>query len=83
MKSDQWNKDRILEVVDSKKTTSVPLPGPVTVILLYWTVNADADGHVIFKNDIYNRDGLILTGLKRPFRFRKGPILDATAGATP
>jgi len=82
LKSDQWNKDRILEVVDSKKTTSVPLPGPVTVILLYWTVNADADGHVVFKKDIYNRDGLILAGLKRPFRFRKGPILDQTANTT-
>jgi murein L,D-transpeptidase YcbB/YkuD len=83
LKSDQWNKARILEVVDSKKTRSVPLPGPVTVILLYWTVNADADGHVVFKKDIYKRDNLILDGLKRPFRFRKGPILDATAGAVP
>jgi murein L,D-transpeptidase YcbB/YkuD len=79
LKSDQWNKARILEVVDSKKTTSVPLPSPVAVILLYWTVNADADGHVVFKKDIYNRDGLILAGLQRPFQFRKAPILDETA----
>ena len=80
--SDEWNKDRILQVVDTQKTTSVTLPSPVAVILLYWTVNADTDGHVAFKQDIYNRDGLILTGLKRPFRFRKGPILDDTATAT-
>ena len=76
LKSDQWNKARIMEIVDSRKTTSVPLPSPVIVILLYWTVNADTDGHVAFKQDIYNRDGLILAGLERPFRFRKGPILD-------
>ena len=76
LKSDRWNRDRILEVVDSGKTTSVTLPTPVTVILLYWTVNADTDGNVVFKRDIYNRDGLILTGLKRAFQFRKGPILD-------
>jgi len=81
LKSDQWNKARILEVVDSKKTTSVQLPSPVTVILLYWTAHADADGHVVFKQDIYNRDGLILTGLERPFRFRKGPILDQITSA--
>ena len=87
LKSDEWNKDRILQVVDTQKTTSVRLPSTVTVILLYWTVNATADGHVVFKKDIYNRDGLILAGLKRPFRFRKGPILDdaatATGGAAP
>jgi murein L,D-transpeptidase YcbB/YkuD len=82
LKSDQWNKTRILEVVDSKKTTSVRLPSPVTVILLYWTVDADAEGHVVFKTDIYNRDRLILAGLERPFRFRKGPILDGAATAT-
>ncbi|MEN8763407.1 MAG: L,D-transpeptidase family protein [Thiogranum sp.] len=81
LQSDRWNKARILEVVDSQKTTSVTLPSPVTVIMLYWTVNADADGQVIFKKDIYNRDGVILAGLKRPFQFRKGPILDQTASS--
>ena len=76
LKSDQWNKARIMEIVASRKTTSVPLPSPVTVILLYWTVNADDDGQVVFKRDIYNRDGLVLAALKSPFRFRKGAILD-------
>jgi len=76
LKSDQWNKARIMEIVDSRKTTSVPLPSPVTVILLYWTVNADDQGHVVFKKDIYNRDGPVLAALKNPFRFRKGAILD-------
>ena len=76
LKSDRWNKARIMEIVASRKTTSVPLPSPVTVILLYWTVNADDDGQVVFKRDIYNRDGLVLAALKSPFRFRKGAILD-------
>jgi murein L,D-transpeptidase YcbB/YkuD len=52
------------------------------VVLLYWTVNADADGHVVFKRDIYNRDGPILTGLERPFQFRKSPILNEPATVT-
>jgi murein L,D-transpeptidase YcbB/YkuD len=81
LKSDEWRKERVLEVVDSQKTTRVNLPVPVTVILLYWTVNADAEGRVVFKKDIYNRDGPILAGLERPFRFRKGPILDEQASA--
>jgi murein L,D-transpeptidase YcbB/YkuD len=81
LESDEWRKERILEVVESQQTTRVNLPSPVTVILLYWTVNADAEGRVVFKKDIYNRDGPILAGLERPFRFRKGPILDEQANA--
>jgi murein L,D-transpeptidase YcbB/YkuD len=76
LKSDEWNKKKILEVVDSKKTTSVTLPSPVTVILLYWTVNAETDDHIIFKNDVYDRDANIVAGLKQPFRFRQSPILN-------
>jgi murein L,D-transpeptidase YcbB/YkuD len=59
----------------------VNLPSPVTVILLYWTVHADADGRVVFKKDIYDRDAPILAGLERPFQFRTGPILDEQASA--
>lgn len=76
LKSDEWGTEKIVEVVDSKKTTSVSLPSPVTVILLYWTVNAETDEHIVFKNDIYNRDAAILVGLKQPFRFRKNPIIE-------
>ena len=73
--NDQWDKDRILETVDTAKTTTVSLNRPVTVILLYWTVNTTRDGDVIFKNDIYDRDAALLAALKRPFRFRKSPVL--------
>jgi murein L,D-transpeptidase YcbB/YkuD len=76
LKNDQWNRNRILEIVDSKKTTTVNLPSPVTVILLYWTVNADGNGTVIFKNDIYDRDRAILAGLNQPFIFRQSPIVN-------
>jgi murein L,D-transpeptidase YcbB/YkuD len=74
--NDQWDKDRILETVDTAKTTTVSLNRPVTVILLYWTVNTTRDGDVIFKNDIYDRDAAVLAALKRPFRFRKNPVLE-------
>jgi len=75
LNNDQWDKDRILATVDTGKTTTVSLDKPVTVILLYWTVNTTEKGDVIFKNDIYNRDAAVLAGLKRPFRFRKSPVL--------
>jgi len=75
LNNDQWDKDRILKTVDTGKTTTVSLDKPVTVILLYWTVDTTEKGDVIFKNDIYNRDAAVLAGLKRPFRFRKSPVL--------
>ena len=76
LKSDEWDTEKIVEVVDSKIKISVSLPSPVTVILLYWTVNAVTDEHIVFKKDIYNRDAAILVGLKQPFKFRKNPIIN-------
>jgi murein L,D-transpeptidase YcbB/YkuD len=49
------------------------------VILLYWTVDVDDDGTVLFKQDIYNRDPPIIRGLGKSFSFRKAPVIrDAT-----
>ncbi len=70
-----WDKNRLLEVVESRKTTRVNLQTPVAVLLLYWTVDTDADGGVTFKPDIYNRDPAILEALNSPFRFRTSPIV--------
>jgi len=70
-----WTKERLLEVVESRKTTRINLKKPITVLLLYWTVDASADGNVIFKPDIYARDPAIIKALNSPFRFRDSPIL--------
>lgn len=71
----QWGQEAIRKVIDSKQTRSVSLPQPITVLLLYWTVNFDADGHVIFKQDIYDRDAAVVSGLQQPFRFRDRPVV--------
>ena len=70
-----WTRERLLEVVESKKTTKISLQKPVTVLLLYWTVDTSADGNVVFKPDIYNRDPAIIKALNSPFRFRSGQII--------
>jgi len=72
-----WTEQRLEDVVASKETTRVPLGKPMTVILLYWTVNAYGDGSVTFKKDIYARDGAILAALQQAFSFRKNLILNA------
>jgi murein L,D-transpeptidase YcbB/YkuD len=67
--SDQgWDRQRIDQVVASKKTTRVNLENPITVMLLYWTAEADAEGTVYFRKDVYNRDAPIIEGLDEPFR---------------
>ncbi len=63
-----WDRTRVDEVVDSLENTRVDLEKPVDVLLLYWTAEADADGTVHFRKDLYNRDAPIIDGLDQPFR---------------
>ena len=66
---DGWDRQQIDAAVDSLKQQRVSLSEPVPVLLLYWTVNVDADGTVYFKEDIYQRDAKVLAGLDGGFRF--------------
>jgi len=72
-----WNRERVIEAVDSLKTRSIRLRKPVEVILLYWTVDVDKNGDVLFKQDIYNRDPPIIKALGKNFSFRKAPVIKA------
>ena len=66
---DGWDRQQIDAAVDSLKQQRVSLSEPVPVLLLYRTVNVDADGTVYFKEDIYERDAKVLAGLDGGFRF--------------
>ena len=61
----QWNLESIIQAAESGKNKKVPLPRPVTILLMYWTVEVDEAGLVHFKKDPYNRDGQVLEGLGR------------------
>jgi murein L,D-transpeptidase YcbB/YkuD len=63
-----WDRARVDSVTESRETTRVYLETPVTVMLLYWTAQADADGTVHFRKDLYDRDARIIEGLAEPFR---------------
>jgi len=65
----KWGREEILEVIDSGDTRRVNLPQSVPVLLLYWTVAVD-DDRVMFKPDLYERDGRVLEGLNGEFLFR-------------
>jgi murein L,D-transpeptidase YcbB/YkuD len=67
--SNGWDRTAIDQTLESEKTTTVFLPEPLTVMLLYWTAEPAPDGSVIFSRDVYGRDAAIIDGLNRPFEF--------------
>jgi murein L,D-transpeptidase YcbB/YkuD len=80
----KWNQETLQALVDSKQTRRVNLSKPLPIILFYWTAEADENGVVTFREDIYGRDEQVLEALNGHFVFRApqrmaaGP--DATAG---
>ncbi len=64
--SSQWNQQRFQTILASGELQNVNLTKKIPVLLLYFTVQTD-NGHVIFFNDIYNRDQPIIDALSKPF----------------
>lgn len=62
----QWNRAAIDAVIASNQTRNVSLHRPVTVLLMYWSVDIHSDGRLGFKRDIYGRDSRILAELAKP-----------------
>ena len=65
---DGWNQQKFRQVLDTKKTKTVLLSKPLSVLLLYWTAMAKPDGTVYFFDDVYARDERIVEALDEPFR---------------
>lgn len=61
----KWDKQKIQETLDSKKTTRALFNEPMDVLLLYWTAGLYQQKSVFFYPDIYERDPKILEKLDR------------------
>lgn len=66
---EKWNDESIQRVLDSKRIQNVRLPAPLSVMLLYWTVEPDAEGRIRFLKDVYDRDAAVLAALDAEFVF--------------
>lgn len=64
----RWNRAALDAAIATGITRTVRLPKPVPVLILYWTVDQDDDGSVVFKPDPYGRDAAELRALDQPFR---------------
>jgi murein L,D-transpeptidase YcbB/YkuD len=65
----RWDQQGIQQVLDSGRTQRVNLKEPLPVLILYWTAEADANGRVHFRKDVYGRDERVLEALNGEFRF--------------
>lgn len=57
--------EKMNQILASGKTTTVILKRPLPIYLIYLTANVQ-DGKVMFKPDLYNRDGGVLAALNAP-----------------
>jgi len=66
-----WNMDKINEILKSGKTTTITLPKPINIYLIYLTAGVDQENNLMFMKDVYKRDKAVITALKEPFHFNK------------
>ncbi len=65
-----WNRATFDEVLETRETRTIHLDQPLAVYVLYWTAMALSDGTVQFFEDVYDRDKVVLEGL------RSAPTID-------
>jgi murein L,D-transpeptidase YcbB/YkuD len=64
----KWNRARLDAAIAAGRTETAFLEKPITVMLLYWTTEVDAQGRVAFWPDVYSRDASLIAELNAPFR---------------
>jgi murein L,D-transpeptidase YcbB/YkuD len=66
---ERWSADALRAAIASGETRTVRVKRRLPVMLLYFTAEADEDGTVRFRPDLYGRDPRVLAALGAPFRF--------------
>lgn len=70
-----WNQQALQSVVETRQTRTIRLARPVKLLLIYWTVDEDDAGRVVFKRDIYERDSRLWRALNARFDIGNRPGL--------
>ncbi len=65
----RWSAPAIETELASGATRTLPAKRNVPVLVLYFTAEADSDGTMHFRRDLYGRDPKVLAALAAPFRF--------------
>jgi len=64
---EEWNMEKINEILKTGETTNIPLPKPINIYLIYLTAAVDHENNLGFMKDIYKRDAKVLEALEKPF----------------
>jgi murein L,D-transpeptidase YcbB/YkuD len=72
---DKWPRDRIEKTIADGHTRRIGVKDGPAVVLTYWTVFADNDGTVEFRDDIYGRDAELIAAM--PSAGVDEPVADA------
>jgi murein L,D-transpeptidase YcbB/YkuD len=59
----RWNPPAVAAAVAGGQTTTIAVPRPLPVHILYWTAWADGDGTVQFRRDVYGHDATLAAAL--------------------
>jgi murein L,D-transpeptidase YcbB/YkuD len=51
-----WTAERLNAIIDKGNETTINLPAPIPVYVMYWTAWADAEVAVHFRDDVYGHD---------------------------
>lgn len=66
---ERWNQESFDRLIRTGKTRTLHLQRPMPIILSYWTAEADDQGQIRFRTDVYQRDAQVLAALDG-----RGPI---------
>lgn len=83
---EEWPKEKIEEAMQADKPKIVTLKTPIPVYIFYSTVLADADGKVMFYDDLYGHDKILGELLAKGFPYpqtRPKPATETTALVPP
>jgi murein L,D-transpeptidase YcbB/YkuD len=61
-----WNAPSIARVLEAGQTQTVRVKQPVTVLIMYWTIDPTVTGQTVFKRDPYDRDPPLEKALDEP-----------------
>jgi murein L,D-transpeptidase YcbB/YkuD len=67
--AERWDVQAIRGAIATGETRTLPVKRQVPVLILYFTAEAEGEGDVRFRPDLYGRDARVLAALRAPFRF--------------
>jgi len=71
----EWSPALLQKAIDRGQRTTIVLPNPVPVHILYLTAWADDEGTPYFCKDIYNRDQPLISALKKSFQWKESLVV--------